>query len=95
MVTGDGQLMRVLRHSINGNARGTESPVTNRCHSADLLSPIANRCHSAAALAVAADIDGVAMRTRQPRARGGRLRNIMSDADIERWHIRMTPETYI
>ena len=81
MVTGDGQVMHVMRPSMNGKARGTESPVTNRCH-------------SAAALTLATDFDSEALRARQPRARGYRLRNIMTDEDIERWHIRMTPETY-
>jgi len=63
----------------------------NRC---GMESSIANRCHSAAALALAAETDGVAMRNRQSRACGYRLRNIMTNEDIERWHIRMTPETY-
>ncbi len=95
MVAGDEQVMRVMRPSINGNARGTESPVANRCHSADFSSRHASRCHGAAALAFAADVDGVAMRLSKPQAYGYRLRNIMTDEDIERWHIRMTPETYI
>jgi len=91
MVTGG---VRAMKCSTESNRCAMESPFTNRCDSVGAEPPVANRCHSAPALALAVGIDGVAMRIRQPQACGYRLRNIMTDEDIERWHIRMTPDTY-